>query len=274
MQHNPQSKGSASATQHNPKSKIQNHMIPQQIHQTWRTRHLPARLMRYHTSWARHNPTWRIYLYDDQACLDFVRRHYPWLMPVYQGFAYNIQRADLFRYLIIYHYGGLYADIDMECLRPLDRLDPDSTAIFSVEALLMRQRQHELGYAKPFQVANCIFAAEPRHWFLALIIACILQRAHQPVTHDAEIEELTGPRLVTRLYFALPPTLQQRLRLLPQICWMAPTSYPNLWPLNMNMFARHHFMGSWKTQATKSGNVYRRWIERSRLPHPWPSAGR
>jgi mannosyltransferase OCH1-like enzyme len=31
-------------------------------------------------------------------------------------------RADSARYMYMYKYGGLYADLDMECLRPMDEL--------------------------------------------------------------------------------------------------------------------------------------------------------
>ena len=245
-------------------------MIPQTIHQTWETRCLPPTLAHYHASWVRLNPTWRVSLYDSQMRLDFVRDAYPEFLPVYQGFAHTIQRADFFRYLIVYRYGGLYADIDMECLRPLGPFDPSSTAIFSVEEHITRQRQRELGYREPFQIANCIFATAPQHWFLAHMIEQVVQTAHQPAQTDAAILATTGPWRLTRLYFALAPEAQRQLTILPQIYWMPPTSYPNWWPLNRNMVARHHFMGSWKSEDAKELGVYRRWVERSRLPNPWP----
>lgn len=245
-------------------------MIPQAIHQTWKTRHLPPTLARYHASWLHFNPHWQVHFYDDQACLEFVRDAYPEFLPVYQGFAHTIQRADFFRYLIVYHYGGLYADIDMECLRPLGPLDSHSAAIFSVEEQITQQRQRELGYREPFQIANCIFATAPQHWFLERLIEQVVQVAHQPAQTNAAILSTTGPWSLTRLYFALEPEAQQQLTILPQIYWMPPTSYPNWWPLNSNMVARHHFMGSWKSEDAKRLGLYRRWIERSRLPNPWP----
>jgi hypothetical protein len=38
---------------------------------------------------------------------------------VYKSFPLNIMRADLWRYAILYFYGGLYADIDVDCWRPV-----------------------------------------------------------------------------------------------------------------------------------------------------------
>lgn len=243
-------------------------MIPQTIHQTWKTSDLPPHLRRWQASWQRCNPTWQLRFYDDQAALEFVRCACPEFLAVYQGFDHAIQRADLFRFLVIYRLGGLYADMDMECLRPLGELGNSCQAILAVEARLTRQRQQELGYRHPYQIANCIFAAAPGHWFLQRVIAAMVQQAGRPIRTEADIEESTGPRLLTRLYFALPPAARQQLTLLPQICWLPPTSYPNRWPLNIHMAARHHFIGSWKQPAAPR-SLRRRWIERSRLPNPW-----
>jgi mannosyltransferase OCH1-like enzyme len=33
----------------------------------------------------------------------------------------DVERSDFFRYLIVLHTGGVYADIDTECRKPLDR---------------------------------------------------------------------------------------------------------------------------------------------------------
>ena len=242
-------------------------MIPQTLHQTWPTRTLPPQLARWQRSWKRHNPTWQLHFYDDQACLAFVESTCPEFQSLYQGFPYAIQRADFFRYLVLYHKGGLYADLDMECLRPLG--DLRCQVILTVEAHLTRRRQQELGYRHPYQIANCILAAVPGHWFLQRLIESVAHQASRPFHTDDEIEESTDPRLLTRLYFALPEAEQQQIALLPQICWMAPTLYPNWWPLNLQMTARHHFLGSWK-QPAKPRSLQRRWIERSKLPNPWP----
>lgn len=245
-------------------------MIPRHIHQTWHSRELPANLQRYHQSWRRHHPAWQILLYDDSACTQFVRQHYPALLEIYEGYRLSIQRADLFRYLVVYHYGGLYADVDMECLRPLDRFLEMGSIVLSVEAHLTQRRRQELAYPQPLQVANCIFAAQPRHWFLERVIEEAVHRASWPVSSDADIEETTGPRLLTRVYYDLAPAERSQIVLLPQVYWMPPTSYPNCWPFNRHIYARHYFLGSWKQTRKPVSTFSRRWIERSRLPNPWP----
>lgn len=47
---------------------------------------------------------------------------------------------------------------------------------------------------------------------------------------------------------------QLLIRLLPQICWIPPTrpGYPNCFPFNLHMYAKHHFAGTWKKTRRRS----------------------
>jgi hypothetical protein len=117
--------------------------------------------------------------------------------------------------------------------------------VYSIEAQLTDRRRRELGYSNPFQVANCIFAAEAGHPFvLALMERAIVQTRAEKVISNDNIEDLTGPRMLTRLFFAEP---RPDVALLHQIYLMAPRHYPRFWPFDVNVHARHHFFGSWKS---------------------------
>jgi inositol phosphorylceramide mannosyltransferase catalytic subunit len=110
-----------------------------------------------------------------------------------------VQRADLLQYLVVDRVGGVYADIDMECLRPFDSFLDIDRLVLSIETKLTRTRQRELGYRTPWQLSNCAFAAEPGHWFLARLIGRIAGgQAPSAVNADAtdsEVEDTTGPKL-------------------------------------------------------------------------------
>ncbi|KAI7972929.1 hypothetical protein EIK77_001167 [Talaromyces pinophilus] len=49
----------------------------------------------------------------------------PDIVYVYQSLTAKIIKADLLRYLVMYVEGGVYTDIDVEALRPIDRFIPD-----------------------------------------------------------------------------------------------------------------------------------------------------
>ena len=52
---------------------------------------------------------------------DFTKEYYPFLTCIFDiETKYNIIKCDFFRYLLMYHFGGLYTDIDFLCIRSLN----------------------------------------------------------------------------------------------------------------------------------------------------------
>lgn len=97
-------------------------MIPRIIFQTWKTHKIPQKWMAWHKSWTDMNPDYEIVIQDDAENRQLVKNHFPEYLEFYDHFAAEIYRADLVRYFFLYHYGGIYADLDFECLRPFDSL--------------------------------------------------------------------------------------------------------------------------------------------------------
>jgi hypothetical protein len=64
------------------------------------------------------NPDYEHRLYDDHDCEHWVRQHQPHLLPAFVSLPLAVQRADFFRYLVVYTEGGIYADIDTVCQQP------------------------------------------------------------------------------------------------------------------------------------------------------------
>ena len=52
-----------------------------------------------------------------------LRQHFPhWVSDLYDHYPHDINRADMRKYIILYVYGGVYADLDVECVKPLYNL--------------------------------------------------------------------------------------------------------------------------------------------------------
>jgi hypothetical protein len=219
--------------------------IPHILHQTWKTRDLPARFVELCESWRRFHPDWEIRLYDDADCRAFVTREFPDLLALYDGLAKPIQRADFFRYLVVFRCGGLYADVDMECRRNHDALLAGCGLVLGVEETWSPIEVRRGRFPHRIRIANCIFAARPEHGFLQLAIDEIRRGA--AVVSPEEVIDFTGPGLLTHLVHEHGGKFP--LRLLPQICWMPPSlpSYPDLFPFTRHIYAKHHFAGTWKT---------------------------
>jgi hypothetical protein len=105
-------------------------MIPKRIYQTWKTKNLPRGISIVVKQMMLLNPGYTHYLYDDREIDDFMKTHY--YGRVYNAFsqlAIGAARADLWRYCILYKYGGVYLDIDAGITKSLDgliRLDDDA----------------------------------------------------------------------------------------------------------------------------------------------------
>jgi len=89
------------------------------IHTMWSTSEIPTRWKATAKSWLRLNDKFVYCLWTDAELENFVADRYPWLLATYLAYPYPIQRADVARYLLLYHYGGIYVDLDVGCLTPL-----------------------------------------------------------------------------------------------------------------------------------------------------------
>lgn len=108
-------------------------MIPKIIHQTWKTHQVPPNCTTLVETWKRQNPNWDYKLWSDADLDAFVAEHYPAFLGVFRAYPKGIQRADAGRYLLLEHFGGIYADIDTECLRACDLLCEEDRVILCEE---------------------------------------------------------------------------------------------------------------------------------------------
>ncbi|MEW5319555.1 MAG: hypothetical protein WDW38_010700 [Sanguina aurantia] len=142
----------------------------------------------YVQSWKRHNPTWEYKLWTDEDNRALVATHYPEFLQAYDGFKHGIMRADFVRYLYMHHHGGLYADLDMECLKPMDTLMSTHMVVLA-----------RMGTNDSFShsVPNAFMASVPGHPFWKFCIATSLMRWMVQLTLQEGVwygpESITGP---------------------------------------------------------------------------------
>ncbi|RNI30967.1 hypothetical protein EFY79_21135, partial [Hanamia caeni] len=93
--------------------------IPKTIWQTFKTNQVPAIMKDYVDSWITKNPEYEYRFYDDEDVKDFLSSNFPEFYTGFNKIKFGASKSDLWRYLIIYKYGGVYADIDCLCVNPL-----------------------------------------------------------------------------------------------------------------------------------------------------------
>lgn len=76
----------------------------------------------YYQTCLQHHHDWTFMFWDDQRVETFVKTNFPWYYPTWMDIHPLIKKIDTSRYLIVYFYGGVYLDVDMECVTPLDGL--------------------------------------------------------------------------------------------------------------------------------------------------------
>ncbi|KAH7131136.1 family 32 glycosyltransferase [Dactylonectria macrodidyma] len=108
--------------------------FPQKIWQTWKVSPLDfdERDNRNARSWLTKNPGWRYEVLTDLNEMTYIEQFFgrsgfnrPDIVEFYRAINIPIVKADLLRYMIMYAEGGVYADIDVEALRPLHRFIPE-----------------------------------------------------------------------------------------------------------------------------------------------------
>ena len=92
-------------------------IIPLNIFQTWSTLDLPPLMKENVELLKQQNPEFNYYLYDDNMCREFIKNNYEKdVLYTYDKLKPGAFKADLFRYCILYKYGGIYLDIKYKCV--------------------------------------------------------------------------------------------------------------------------------------------------------------
>ena len=160
--------------------------FPRLVHQTWKSKELPPLLVQWRRTWQEQNPGYEVWLWSDADNERFLSQHYPWFMRYYRAYDSNIKRADAVRVFYLYHYGGIYADLDFACVRPFDAL---LLSHASAEVLVGRLRS---GRAASQSIPNALMVSKPRADFWLHAMHELVRR----VNCDDPMFD-TGPTMLT-----------------------------------------------------------------------------
>jgi len=230
--------------------------IPYIIHQVYEDMNGPSdALLEISNSWKTFHPEWKYMFWNKESIEDLLYSKFRNFFPIYRNYPFNVQRWDAIRYLILFSYGGLYVDMDYECLAPFDLILHDSECCMGLEPYA-----HALEYKKSFIVGNALMATVPANSFFELIIEDMVKNQNTVFSKfkKQQIIESTGPFLTTRVYNVYPNKVL--IKLLTDDL-VAPLSLQEVRALVDGMHteeiknkidkacAIHFFMGSWHSQT-------------------------
>jgi Glycosyltransferase sugar-binding region containing DXD motif len=217
--------------------------IPRCFHWVWLgDEPLPAQYREWMEGWGRMHGGWEHRLWTDsnrptlrnEAC--FVRATVP------------AQRADILRYEVVHRFGGVYLDVDMECLKSIAGL------LDGVEAFAAEEQ--------PGELAIGIIGAVPGHPWLADVIAQLPASMEQ----HSSILRATGPGHLTAVTSGHPEvTIFPQETFYPYLAH-EPSRASGPFP---SAYAVHRWHGSWVAPEDKFLEDFPRELEhqlRSLLP--------
>ncbi|KAL3880233.1 hypothetical protein ACJMK2_032482 [Sinanodonta woodiana] len=161
------------------------------IHQTWIDTNIPENFRKCVSSLKEHHRNYVYMFWTDTIAMKFVEDMFPLILPLYLNYRYNLQRADAVRYMILYEYGGVYADLDIVSLRPLDPVLRKYSCILSQEPHI-----HPIFYNNIYGLAcNAFMACRRHHPFMKTLVNNL-----PSFSLAVGIQDSTGPRFVTIIY--------------------------------------------------------------------------
>lgn len=198
-------------------------MISRIIHQTYRTWHDIPPAVKFTIERLRElNPEFDYRFYDDAAIESFIKRHYGQeILIQYRRIDphYGAARADLFRYLCLYQFGGVYLDIKASMSRSLREVlqDDDHYLLSQWDQSLFSGwgSAKELAHIPGGEYQQWHVIAAPRHPFLKAVIESVLAKiaSYDPFKQDSgpsAVLRLTGPVAYTLAIYPLLGTARYR----------------------------------------------------------------
>lgn len=190
------------------------------IHQMWLDKHNPdfrgypaqrPTYTRYAASWRQHNPDWTYRLWNNQDLEELLRQPgmEAWADFYHHRIQRHIEKCDFARYVVLYVHGGVYVDLDFECVRSLD------TLIVNRElGLVPEVWEHQLFYKE--MICNSFLMSAPGRAEWKRVLDAMV-RDYDPAR---SVPENTGPCLLTKM---IPLTPENTI----PSCAIIPLTYYN-----------------------------------------------
>jgi mannosyltransferase OCH1-like enzyme len=194
------------------------------------------------------HPSWSINIWDDASTLSLVQEHFPDWVEAYNSYRMPVQRADIFRIMIIYLRGGFYLDLDMFCLKKLDDLC-GKEMVLGIEKILPADECARLNHQYPVRVGSYMFGSRPGHGLWLDFLDAAKSKSAGNIALEDDVLETTGPGLLTNVFHEAKykydniVLLTNRDKACPKSCGQASCHFGD--------YAVHYHAGSWRWESVK-----------------------
>lgn len=165
--------------------------IPRIIHQIWLGSPVPKSFNKWRESWMQKGWIYKLWTDEDVAKMKLCNQD------LYDKSTNYGEKADILRLELLYRYGGIYADIDYECIKPalFERLNKACDYYAGFEPLEHGQVED---YSM-FKFCNALMASIPSHPLIGMMIKNLRENYAYCLKNHMGIIERTGPSYITRV---------------------------------------------------------------------------
>jgi mannosyltransferase OCH1-like enzyme len=196
--------------------------------------------------------TWKLpgftYVRWNRKTIEDLLDSTPW-RSAFDSLGHWVEQCDFARYVIVYIYGGIYADMDTTCQQSFSANPGELLVGLEADVSPAEQRFH--GLARSKQICQWTFAAESKHPALFALIEHIAKVSSKQCIVDkstSTIMNTTGPGIFTDVILSFQPTKEHSIRILGIDafgCGQVHSGSPKC--DTSTVLVAHHFEGSWKT---------------------------
>lgn len=168
--------------------KTQEQLIPKKIHQTWETKNITPGIQSYIDKLKNLNPDFDYKLYDKDDRETFLKEHFDdKVFQAYSRIVPGAMKTDLWRYCLLYEYGGIFSDIDLDYISPLPEVINGFSFVCPIDL--------DNDFNSPHQALNGFLCSSPGHPILKhcidLVVSNVIDGDWDPLEHHCL--DLSGP---------------------------------------------------------------------------------
>lgn len=181
------------------------------IHQIWfQSMHIPEKYIPMKESWFSNNPDYKQVMWDGATIRDLILNEYPEYLRMWDEYPNMIQKIDSGKIFILHHYGGVYIDLDIVSIKPIDSLFKDYDIVFSqcflhtptvkIMSMLNLKRMAKT------HINNAFIACIPQHPVMSKMIRMLPKSRgfdciHSQVFHGVYVARTAGPELLSEALY-------------------------------------------------------------------------
>ena len=209
-------------------------------------------LKKYRDSWVLLNPSFTTVIWTKEHCESLVKKHYPEYLGLWKGYAHEIQRCDFARYFILHRYGGIYSDMDYECLLSFENL----YKTWEKDVYFVQSPNHVLADGDS-NISNSLIVSVKKEclfWKHVFIELDKSKDAYIRFPRHIHVMYSVGPRFLSRVYSDFK--FRFRLGILPSSNFHPTSLIDDFLPevigkRDRTIYATHHSKGSWEKDDSR-----------------------